>query len=78
MTFIAALIGALLAGWLAERKNRNVLGWAMFGALAHVVAIIVLCFLPPLCPYCGQPLSNAQITREACPKCGRRAADDDS
>ena len=77
MTFLAALAGALIAGWLAEKKNRNILGWAMFGALAHIVAIIVLLFLPALCPFCSQPLTNRQVCRDGCPTCGHKAGDTD-
>jgi hypothetical protein len=41
-----AAVSALLCGVIAERKWRSPLGWALFGFLLPLVALVLLLILP--------------------------------
>jgi biotin transporter BioY len=64
------LVSGLLIGLLAARKNRNGLLWGIIGGLFLLPGLIVLMFLPFLCPKCHMSLSNKQWRDRTCPSCG--------
>jgi hypothetical protein len=39
---IISLVGAFLSGLYADEKRRNVFGWAVFGFLFPVIAVIAI------------------------------------
>ncbi len=45
---IFGIFFAILCGILANNKNRNVVGWAIGGALTGIFATIILAVLPKL------------------------------
>jgi hypothetical protein len=67
---------AALSGWWASRKARSVRRWAIFGALAGPLSLVVHRFYPPRyvpdsvpCPACGKPISRRAV---ACHHCQHR------
>jgi len=74
MEFIIAL--AFASGFagataeLARRKNREVVAWAILGALAPLLALIVLACHSYLCSCCRNPLTEEEAKTGACPHCG--------
>ena len=69
--FICWVVFALVLGVLAERKNRNVIGWALIGGLFTVPALLILAFLPPLCPKCHNRISVQDWRARRCPHCAQ-------
>jgi len=61
---------ALICGFLAARKNRSVLGWAVAGIFFPWIAFLVLLFMSYLCPKCHGPVTSAEWKRGGCPRCG--------
>ena len=70
---IAALFWAVVVGLLAKRKNLNPIGWGIAGALSWLIALIILAFMPYVCPKCGDKLSNADAKSGSCPSCNAPA-----
>jgi hypothetical protein len=66
---IAALFWAVVVGLLAKRKNRNTLGWGVAGALSWPIALLILAFMPYVCPKCGGKLSNVDAKSGSCSSC---------
>tara|TARA_R110000851_G_scaffold9382_1_gene34958 strand:+ start:732 stop:986 length:255 start_codon:yes stop_codon:yes gene_type:complete len=66
---IAALLWAVIVGLLANRKNRNPIGWGIVGALSWLIALVVLAFMPYLCPKCKQKISNKDAKAGVCQNC---------
>ena len=66
ISFIAALIAAAAAGFLARRKGRSVQGWVLLGLLFGWPALLVLAMLPSM----ARPAVPAGA--KICPKCGVR------
>ena len=46
MVPLCMLFGATVAGLIAHHKNRNVIGWSIFGGLLFAVALLVLLTSP--------------------------------
>ena len=67
--FIFAL-SAVINGLFAARKNRNAWAWALFGGLFCLPTLLILAFVPFLCPKCQQSLSKDEWKRRRCPHCG--------
>ena len=44
---IIALVGAILCGAIASSKGRSVVGWAIFGFLLPIIALIAAMFMKP-------------------------------
>lgn len=61
---------ALIIGSMAARKNRNGWAWGLIGGLSVIVGLLVLMFMPFLCPKCGRALTNAEWNEKKCPTCG--------
>lgn len=40
-------VGASICASVSAGKNRNVIGWALLGALLPLISIIIICSLPP-------------------------------
>lgn len=68
--FLMYVISAVIIGPLAARKNRNGWAWALIGGLALGLGLLVLAFMPWLCPKCHQSISNKQWKQRTCPRCG--------
>ncbi len=67
---------ALLSGWLAARKARSAKRWALLGAVAGPLSLVIHLFYPPRyvpdtapCPRCGKPVSRRAV---ACHHCQHR------
>lgn len=71
---LPGVLGAILAAMFAARKNRNPWAWGIFGALFCVPTLIVMAFMPYLCPVCQTPISNKQARDGVCPNCYRSRA----
>jgi hypothetical protein len=57
-------VGIVILSIISDRKNRNPLGWGLFGGLFFPCTLIFLAFLPRLCPKCkGDCMGNT------CPNC---------
>lgn len=67
-------ISAVIIGLLAARKNRNGVAWGLIGGLFLLPGLLVLMFMPFVCPKCKQSLSNREWKQRTCPKCGNLAA----
>ena len=67
--FVSA-VWAVIVGAFARRKNRNELLWGAIGGIAFVPAMVVLAFMPYLCPKCQGELTNRQWRDRTCPGCG--------
>lgn len=67
---VGSIFMAVLVGLLAKRKNRDPIGWGIAGATSWAIALVVLAFMPYLCPKCGQKISNKEATSGVCPNCG--------
>ena len=68
---ISIVVGAIVLGAVAARKNRNILLWAILGPLVPL-ALPVLLMLPRLCINCGRKLSRWDGERSSrCPHCGK-------
>ena len=63
-------IAAVIIGPLAARKNRNGWAWGLIGGLFLVPGLLVLMFMPFLCPRCHQSVSNQEWKSRTCPRCG--------
>jgi MFS family permease len=46
VTFVVLCVFPLLAGWIAERKGRQVLPWALLGIVGGVFTILVVALMP--------------------------------
>jgi MFS family permease len=46
ITFVILCVFPLLTGWIAERKGRRALPWALFGVLGGVPAMAVVALMP--------------------------------
>lgn len=60
---------AVVTGFLASRKDRDPLLWAVIGGLFPVVGLIILLTMPHICPRCKLPLSKELWTQRTCPFC---------
>ena len=60
----------IIVGLLAKRKNRNAIGWGIAGGLSWLIALLVLAFMPYICPRCEKDLSNDDGKKGHCPSCG--------
>lgn len=67
--FLNYVVGGLVLGFLAARKNRSYWAWGLIGGLAWVPCLIALVLLPHLCPRCERPLTDSEWRRGACPTC---------
>jgi hypothetical protein len=63
-------ISGLIIGLLAARKNRNPWAWGLIGGLSSIVGLIILAFMPYLCPKCEKPITNKEWKNRSCPRCG--------
>jgi hypothetical protein len=68
LLFCLLFFGAIV-GLLAKRKNRDPLIWGIFGAFFFMFALIVLMFMPYLCPKCKKPITNTQRKNKECLNC---------
>ena len=68
--FISYAIAALIIGLLAARKNRNGWVWGLIGGLFLLPVLLVLMFMPFLCPWCQQSLTNKDWKNRTCSRCG--------
>lgn len=50
ITFVILCVFPLLTGWIAERKGRRALPWALFGVLGGVLAMLVVALMPRVEP----------------------------
>ena len=64
-----ALAFGLLTAHLAGRKNREVVVWGILGAVAPLLALIVLAFHNYLCPRCRNAVTQAEAKTGRCPHC---------
>jgi len=67
---ISYAIAGTIIGFLAARKNRNPWAWGLTGGLFLILGLIVLAFMPYLCPKCEQPITNTEWKNRICPRCG--------
>jgi hypothetical protein len=72
--FLSYVLGGLALGVMAARKNRSYWAWALIGGLFCFPCIIAMVFLPPLCPNCHRPLTQAEWKGRVCPTCGKSSA----
>ena len=63
-------IAAAIIGPLAARKNRNGWAWGFIGGLFLLPGLLILMFMPYLCPSCKQSISNKAWKARSCPRCG--------
>ena len=68
MMVMMAVFGVLTYA-LARRKNRLAIVWGIFGAFFPVIALLILAFVPYLCPNCSKPLTNEEFAAKSCPRC---------
>jgi biotin transporter BioY len=68
---ISYAIAAVIIGTLAARKNRNGWAWGLIGGIFLVPGLLVIMFMPFLCPKCQRSLSNKQWKDRTCPTCGQ-------
>src|SRR5215469_3352312 len=68
--FLTYVLGILVLGIMAARKNRNYMAWGLIGGLFSLPCFVALAFLPPLCPKCKRPLLAREWRRGVCPICG--------
>lgn len=66
---VAFVVFAFITGIMADRKNRNAVAWGLFGGLSPVLALLVLMFMPFLCPKCKGALTNSEHKNGDCPHC---------
>jgi hypothetical protein len=66
---VVSLVCAGINAFGAFRKNRNPIVWGLLGAMIPLTVLIVA-FLPFLCPECSKPLTNDQWRKRTCPDCG--------
>lgn len=64
-----AICGTII-GILAYRKNRSALGWGIVGGMFLIPGLLVLMFMPFVCPKCRKGLSNDEWKNRTCPSCG--------
>jgi MFS family permease len=67
---ISYTIAGLIIGLLAKRKNRNPWAWGLIGGLFLLAGLLLLAFMPYLCPKCEQPITNEEWKSRNCPRCG--------
>lgn len=65
-----AMVLALIVGLLAHRKNRNPLGWSIFGFLLFFIALLCILVMPFLCPRCRKSLAKKPSQATPCFSCG--------
>lgn len=53
--FFIHLMFAFLVGHIASTKNRNALGWGIFGFFMSLVALILILVSPAYCEKCKKP-----------------------
>ena len=72
LLFFLAIFGGsgLIVGLLAARKNRNAWAWGLVGSVLLIPTLLVLMFVPFLCPKCKQSISYMDSSSGKCPKCG--------
>ena len=46
ITFVILCVFPLLTGWMAERKGRRPLPWALVGVVGGVLAMLVVALMP--------------------------------
>ena len=63
-------ISGVIIGLLAARKNRNGWAWGLIGGWFLLFGLLVLAFLPYLCPKCKESLTNKSWKSRTCPRCG--------
>jgi len=68
MIVMMAVFGVLTYA-LARRKNKLAIVWGFFGALFPVITLLILAFVPYLCPSCSKPLTNREFAAKSCPHC---------
>ena len=52
MLFLLIMVAcATLTAYIAKRKNRNVLGWFIFGGALAIVALPIIILIDPLKPF---------------------------
>jgi hypothetical protein len=68
-------VSAAITGAVAARKNRSTMGWAVGGILFPVTALLVLVFLPYLCPKCQKPVTHSEWKDKQCPRCSSRSSE---
>lgn len=64
------LVFGTIIGLLAYRKNRNGLLWGAVGGLFLIPGLLLLMFMPFICPQCKRSLSNSEWKSRQCPECG--------
>jgi hypothetical protein len=67
------LIGAILNALLAGSRNRSRGAWALWGALAPLLSLLILALLPKVeegtaCPFCAEPI---KADAKVCKHCSR-------
>lgn len=67
---LAAVFWSVIIGLVAKQKNLNPWNWAIAGVLAWPIALLILVFLPAVCPKCDRDLTRKQGTEKVCPVCG--------
>ena len=66
---------AIMLGFLAWYKNRNVWAWSLVGPLFSIVSVITLLVLPRRCPSCGEATTGLLWRHGKCLECGWRGVE---
>ena len=69
LTGSAMLFWGGVVGLLAKRKNRNPYGWGLAGGSFSLLTLVLLAFMPNLCPKCGQKMPSQDAKQNACANC---------
>jgi len=66
------IIAGILIGMFAGRKNRNSYVWGFIGGFppATIIVLLILAFMPYLCPKCHRPLKDQERKDKNCSVCG--------
>lgn len=64
-----AVFGLIIGLW-AKWKNRNGILWAILGGPFMVLGILIIIFMPFLCPKCRKKVKRKQWKKNICPDCG--------
>jgi hypothetical protein len=67
---VTYILGVVVLGLMAARKNRDYMAWGLIGGLFSIFCVVALVMLPPLCPKCRRPLLGREWRRRVCPTCG--------